>query len=604
MKRIIIANNHFQANEVNKWANYLHANIYNLDSSRGEGDSTIESFLTTDDIWSIWEQAYKFTQEWYTVLNKDYTLYQDISIGKILEIELWYYWRDLFEQIEALKRVLDLTKPDEIYLATSKNKQIAQLLQGFWQTEAHIKCLQPSFASRVKNRRKMDMETVRQHLKEKHIDRYVRLFALIFSKFRYGSRRTPYDKNNPVIDVLALLEQPAAYLADSVFPVLEFFPSAGILLLDPRHQQRAVRSNREVIYQTDFLWQHIYCFRQTQKLFLDRYRAYQAYLPQALQYKGKYLGAMAKDKVQHLFKWVFPLVAIEIAGAQQLFIERAINSLLLVTDAHHGGRLYTLVANQLGVPSLVIQHGATMGEWGYVPLYATKFAAWGEMSAKWMVDQGVAHDRLVITGQPRLDALVNTPLTLTREVLCTRLNLKMNEFWLLWAMDPIPKSANDRVLQILLEALEHLSWCHLIIRPHPGIQQLTWISDKVHERERVVVSSVQEPLYNMLNIVDAVIIQGSTVGIEAMAFDKPVLVLQERDSAIDPLYAQSSAVAKVTNATELCQVLADIYHYQQFEGTDPYAFGRQELVHHYLFEVDGQSAKRVAEAMIALRNER
>lgn len=601
MKRIIITDAYFPPGEAEKWGVRLHANIFNLDGAGVEGVSNIEPLLTTEETWNIWAQAYRFTQEWYLVADKDYTLYQDISIGRILEIELWYYWRDLFEQIEVLKKILDLTKPDEIYLATSKNKRIAQLLKGFWQTAAPVKRIEPSLTFRVETWK--DMEIVRHRLKEWNLDRYIRLVALFFNKLKHGRKHTQHDKKNSVIDVLALLEQPATYVADSVLPVLKFFPSTGILLLDPRHWQRAAQSDSEIIYQTDFLWWHLHRFWYMQKLFLRRYHVYQAKLPQSLQYKGKQLGVLALDKVQHLFRWVFPLVALEIAGARQLLAERKIKSLLLVTDAHHGNRLYTMVANQQGIPSLVVQHGATMGEWGYVPFYATRFAAWGEISAEWMIARGVPHERLVITGQPRLDTLVNLPLTLTRETLCAQLNLTPDGFWLLWAMDPIPKLENDRILETLLEAVSQLNWCYLIIRPHPGNQQLGWISDRVRKRERVVISSAQEPLYDMLNIVNAIVIQGSTVGIEAMAMDKPVLVLQEGDFPGNALYVQSGAAVKVSLAVELCQELAKIYHCQQAGIPDSYASGRREFIRRYLLKVDGQSAKRVAEAIAAMQKE-
>jgi hypothetical protein len=528
--------------------------------------------------------------------GQDCTLYEGISIGKILEIEMWYYWRDLFEQIETLKRLIALVCPAEIYLATTKNEQISRLLQEFALTDVPVCCLRPSLVSRLSVWR--DAEGVRQRLKAHSLDRFVRLAALYVDKFRHG-RNAP--TGDTAVDVLALLEQPAPYLADSILPILAFFPRRGILLMDPRHRRRAIQSGSQLIYQTDFLKQPIRQFWRLHKVFEEYGRVCLPQVSQALHYQGKNLAPIVADKLRHLFRWVFPLVALEINGARQLFADRAVRALLLVTDAHHGGRLYTLVADQQGIPSLVVQHGATMGDWGYVPLYATRFAAWGEMSADWMAARGTPRDRLVITGQPRLDSLRHTPRTLTRQTLSERLNLPQDGFWLLWAMDPIPKPENDHILHILIETISVLPWCHLVIRPHPGIQQLGWISERARERERIVLSSTGEPLYDLLYLVDALVIQGSTVGVEAMAMDKPVLVLQHTDSPANTLYVESGATTRASDAAQLAAALREVYACQQAGTTDALAPARHEFVRRYLLSVDGHSAERVAQALAALR---
>uniref|UniRef100_UPI0004DF6B81 Wzz/FepE/Etk N-terminal domain-containing protein n=1 Tax=Chloroflexus sp. MS-G TaxID=1521187 RepID=UPI0004DF6B81 len=255
-----------------------------------------------------------------------------------------------------------------------------------------------------------------------------------------------------------------------------------------------------------------------------------------------------------------PLVAVEVDGARQLLIERKVKSLLLASDAHHGERLFTLVANQLGIPSLVVQHGATLDDFGYVPLYATRFAAWGEISKQWLIARGVSPERIVITGSPRLDHLAdNKKFGLTREDFCSQLSLPPSGLWVLWAMDPITKQENAAILKVLLDVVNRIEWCYLIIRPHPGSPQTAWISRFVNSQKHVVISSPEYPLYEILKAVDAVIIQDSTVGLEAMALDKPVIVLYPKGKPIGELYIQSGAVNVVTCVDELQHTLEHLY---------------------------------------------
>lgn len=598
MKKIIITESRFPAAQIRKNSEYRDVALFSLDGGHGNSAIDLADELDGKQSLDIWSQAYHFAQNWYMPFGQDITQYGAISAGKIAEIEMWYYWRYLFERIETIERILETAVPTEICLATFNNQQIRSILQDFLHSNVQIRMIQPSLRQHIAGWKNKDV--VRTWLKTNNLDRHIRLSALFWSKWRNGSY--PQTNKNRSISVLALLEQPGSYLADSILPILDFFPESGILLLDPRHQARASQAERTIIHQTDYLSRNISTYWQAKPFFTNRWNESQKNLSSTLQYKHQDLWPLVKTKLRHVFSRLFPITAMEVEGAKQLLTEQNIKSLLLATDAHHGGRLFTLVANQLNIPSLVVQHGATMGEWGYIPLYATKFAAWGEISTKWMVDRGTPPEKIVITGQPRLDQIANSTFSLTRASLSTKLSLAPDTFWLLWAMDPIPELENVAILQILLETLVQLPWCSLIIRPHPGIPQTKWISDILtsQEHKRVILSSAQEPLHEILHIVDAILIQESTVGIEAMALEKPVLLLQKEGLISSELYSQDTTV-HTTNALELRHALEKLHQFQQSGAADPQAASRQDFIHRYLYKLDGQSKQRVAEAIAAMQ---
>jgi hypothetical protein len=596
MKRINITESRFPALQVEKLATRSVAVTLSLD---GWGDEPARNVvgINVDRIRGTWDDAYCLAQNWYLVNGKDVTEYKGISLGKIIEIEMWYYWRSILEKVEILRQIIDGTVPDEICLATFDNTVLKQIIYALAGGNIGVTSISPSRVQRLAAWR--DFDFTRQRLKDQEVDRLVRLLALWWKQkklFKFKQKQ-----NTGELDVLALLEQPGTYLADSVLPVLSFFPNSAVLLMDPRHQNRACQTGREVLYFSDNLVGHVGDFFRLRRSFVERWEKYRDLLSSSIRWNGLNLWPVVSERFQRIFRRKLPLVAIEVDGARQLLIERKVRSLLLASDAHHGGRLFTLVANQLGIPSLVVQHGATLDDFGYVPLYATRFAAWGEISKQWLIAKGVSPERIVITGSPRLDHLAdNKKFVITREDFCSQFSLSPSGFWVLWAMDPITKQENTTILRVLLDVINRNEWCYLIIRPHPGSPQIEWISRLVNSQKRVVISSPEYPLHDVLKVVDAVIIQDSTVGLEAMALDKPVIVLYLMRKPMSELYIRSGAVITATCADELQQILEKLYYGQMSAEMLLTASARRNFLRSYLFKVDGQSAQRIAKVITAL----
>lgn len=75
--------------------------------------------------------------------------------------------------------------------------------------------------------------------------------------------------------------------------------------------------------------------------------------------------------------------------------------LVLPVDQFMPGSSAVVVARQLGIPTLVLLHGAVSAY--NAPLTADKMGVWGEVSFQQMVEMGVEADKLVILGSPRHD---------------------------------------------------------------------------------------------------------------------------------------------------------------------------------------------------------
>lgn len=74
---------------------------------------------------------------------------------------------------------------------------------------------------------------------------------------------------------------------------------------------------------------------------------------------------------------------------------------IMSSDQHRYGALAVSAADELGIPTLVVQHGFADHELGYLPLRATRVATIGQASQDWFVRHGTPPERIVVTGSPR-----------------------------------------------------------------------------------------------------------------------------------------------------------------------------------------------------------
>jgi hypothetical protein len=599
MNQLIITEKSFPPSRIKKLVTSEKTRIFCLNGAKLTFGTEITVVLNPDETWQLWEQAYKLAQDWYLANEKDVTIYNGISLGCILEIEMWYFWRDTLEKIEIFSRLLCSESYEVIYLATFENDRLQKIFSQLVGESTAILTISPSISSRL--RLWSDREFVKQRLKDLELDRHVRFLVLTWDKLRHFRR----SRHKNTLDVLALLEQPGSYLADSLLPVLTRFASSGIVLSHPQQSTKIHQTDREVIYILDYMISRLPDLIHSIRVLSKRWDSLEKLLENSFdhQYNGVVLWPVVKDRIERLVKRKIPLTMVEIEAVTDCLKERQVKVILLVSDAHHGGRLFTLIGNKLGIKSIVLQHGATMGKWGYIPLYATRFAAWGDLSKEWMIQRGVPPEKVIITGAPRLDSIVTKNSMSSREALCLQYSIPVSGFILMWAIDPIPKTENSAIFEKLHDAVSRLPWLYLIVRPHPGIEQLHWVFNMVEGNERVILSSSLEDLHSSINAVDVILIQGSTVGIEAMILDKPVVVFQDSTSSLETFYTQTGAAAKANNSEELCQVLNELYQARISNHADGFSEARKNFVYSYVNAVDGRSTQRVVAIMQEMLSE-
>ena len=266
---------------------------------------------------------------------------------------------------------------------------------------------------------------------------------------------------------------------------------------------------------------------------------YQNYYPE-LHETAKRFQQSAKDIISSVEHPVFrkpeiidrfieeiPLMLELIEKFDKYFTENPISCLVVGTT---GGeyplpRILSLLAMKKGIPSICMQHGLNItGEFSFLPVFTSKLAVYGYWEKDWYLRKGVREEDIEIIGHPRFDNIF-LEKHLPKSNFSDKYSLNGEKKTILMITQPVEN--NMKVWNQFLYSLPpHFE---VLIRPHPKETRQDNVGKynffcATYPSVRII-NDLQ--LYDLLPNVDIVVINSSTVGLEAMLFDKPVFILNE-----------------------------------------------------------------------------
>ncbi len=272
--------------------------------------------------------------------------------------------------------------------------------------------------------------------------------------------------------------------------------------------------------------------------------------------------------------------------------------LVTASDTAFWGYCATLEASRRGIPSVTLQHGMMVGEAGYVPVASTRFAAWGEASAHWLRARGVPADKIAVTGAPRLDVIFNGQRR-PRETVAAALGVDAGIRWVVLATNPIPFERNAALLETARGGVAR--WGEpavLLVKLHPSEDPAPYRARIAGNPGIAVVPHGGVDLYDLLAQADAILTFHSSVGLEAMALDRPVVSLEAFGEENPLPYARTGAAAAARTADDLARVLRE--DVAPGRRAQERRAARASFVRENLFATDGKSSQRVRDLVVSL----
>lgn len=267
-----------------------------------------------------------------------------------------------------------------------------------------------------------------------------------------------------------------------------------------------------------------------------------------------------------------------IDGINQTFAKHRVTGIVLHSSVHPLGYLLVHMGRQRGVPTFITQYGIN-DDYQLFSTYAQHYIAWGPFHRKRLTALGVPANKFRLLGNARFDSVFSRRWGNKRS-LARRLRFSPRKWVFVYPEQPLPVAKNRKVLLAIIRSLApYRRRVVLLVKPHPRQRRMS-VSSRILRRYRFVkmVRGRRVHLYHMIRHANAVFVQFSTVGIEAMLHNRPLIsiVFYKNTSKHEfTYYGASRHITSPRNPRQLSRVV------KLFMSSAPYRRKILRLQRHY-----------------------
>ncbi|WP_431801492.1 CDP-glycerol glycerophosphotransferase family protein [Halobacillus andaensis] len=205
---------------------------------------------------------------------------------------------------------------------------------------------------------------------------------------------------------------------------------------------------------------------------------------------------------------------IEEAG--RYFSRNPVSCIVFSSTHYYQSRTIAMVAAEVGIPTICMQHGIIGNEIGYIPQIADVEAVYGDFEAEWFKQLGVSKKSIEVIGHPRFDTIHKKP-AVSKRALEKQLGLKPGKKMIVMIV------RNDQQIKKwreFIKALGNKRDYNIVVRDYPRLTP-----HPLTTKYPYLYPSKDIQLYDLIHHSDLVVTYLSTVGLEAMIAGKPVFIL-------------------------------------------------------------------------------
>jgi glycosyltransferase involved in cell wall biosynthesis len=329
---------------------------------------------------------------------------------------------------------------------------------------------------------------------------------------------------------------------------------------------------------------------------------------ESLNYKGIPLLDLLDEKFSEVFKRKL-VESIKYIELMSRAVETENPAAVVVIDEYGlYGRAAIFAARLNGIPTLAIQHGIIGPRHiGYYHkkeemsrntakenhcIIPDKTAVNGAYYKNILIRMGsYPPSSVAVTGQPKYDVLAFADKIYKKERVCSLLKLDPNKKLIVFASQPDSPQANELLFRSIFQAVKKIPGAQLVIKLHPNEYD-----SSLHERvareagvNAVIVKDID--LFELLHACDLMLTLSSTVAIEAMILDKPVITVNLTNAPDAMPFAESGAAIGVYKREDIYPAINKALKNKQVRRN--LQLRRKKFVYNNAFKIDGQASGRV-----------
>lgn len=431
--------------------------------------------------------------------------------------------------------------------------------------------------------------------KQRGFDRALRAAGL-----RAQSLRSPPASARPGIDALFVTEVPTPSMLDPSIRVARVMQPgrAAALAADPRAAAQWRGMGLELDRLLLPLREERTLIRKGRAHARSAWRAYVASRPR-FRFAGTDITDATMDALAPIVRNSAPWLGVEAVALSRAIARWEPKHLVLATDQHRIGRLAVRAAAETPTTVVVLQHGLPQTAIGFLPLVADRIHVWSQGIRDWFVAHGADAERIVVSGNPRMDDLAAMdPGAARREVDARFARPILEPVWrLLVPLSPMGTETNLTVVRTAIEAMRLEQRLLCVIKLHPGSGVTEPITDLL-AAARDIASRLRilryEPLAELLLWADATFLFRSTVGLESIAADVPAVVAETGRPSIADDEMRSLSLPRAADGQALVAHLREL---TTASGRHAFIAARRTAIERLAGPTDGQSAIRIAASL-------
>ena len=280
---------------------------------------------------------------------------------------------------------------------------------------------------------------------------------------------------------------------------------------------------------------------------------------------------------------------------------------------------FVYIGNLRSVPVLVLQHGIiTPTHYSYIfdkeekgkIILPDKTCVFGQYHYDLLTKNSIYEpEQVVVTGQPRYDVLYHAGKIYNKEKFLENYNINPNHKIILWTTQchGLSEEENIKNFKAVFETMRNLKDVILIIKQHPGEggKYRKMIEDHLNKYNlgiNAVITPKSSDTYEQLFVCDLMITKNSTTAMEAVALNRPVIVLNLIGAPDVVDYVEQGVALGVYNEKDLKPAIEKL-----LKDDSVLAKNRERYVGKYLYKIDGKATDRVVkliEEMITVERKR
>ena len=329
-----------------------------------------------------------------------------------------------------------------------------------------------------------------------------------------------------------------------------------------------------------------------------------------LEYKDiKY--DLLEDRFSHYFIIVFGIMVEYIEMAKRMIEEEKPDLILLLNEYGRFERALVIAGKLKGIPVLAVQHGVihpthkgymyTKDEISSDRSVKSPYCPIPDITAvygtyhKDLLTKVSAYpgDSVVVTGQPRYDVLYHANKIYDKEKFFKKYKINLDCKIILWATQchGLNNEENIKNFKTVFETMQNIKNVTLIIKQHRGEgREYTKMIGKYLNSYNLnaVVTPKDSDTYELLYVCNLMITRHSTTAMEAVALNKPVIILNLSGEPDPVEYVRDGVALGVYKEGDLKPTIEKL-----LKDDSELAKSRKKYIEQYLYRIDERATERV-----------